>query len=64
MFGSLLRSSPHTKQINWNDIIGLAESSAVYNNNNLLQKEFVTLLQQARTLYTKYKKKKGGVAVN
>ena len=63
MFGSLLRSSPFTKQINWNDIINLAQSSSDY-SGNLLQKEFITLLHQARALYTKYKKKKGGVALN
>jgi Ca-activated chloride channel homolog len=63
MFGSLLRSSQFTKQTSWNDIIGLAESSAVY-NDNLLQKEFLTLLHQARALYTKYKKKKSGMTFN
>ncbi|MEQ1676657.1 MAG: von Willebrand factor type A domain-containing protein [Chitinophagaceae bacterium] len=58
MFGALLRNSPFIKNIGWNDIISLAQASS--GNNDLLQKEFVTLVQQAKTLYSKVKKKKGG----
>jgi Ca-activated chloride channel family protein len=58
MFGSLLRSSPFLKNIGWNEIISLAQSSS--GSNDLLQKEFLSLLQQARNLYSKVKKKKGG----
>lgn len=60
MFGSLLRTSPFAKNYSWNEIIALAESSC--GRNDLVQKEFLTLLQQARDLYMKGKKKKGGVA--
>jgi Ca-activated chloride channel family protein len=57
MFGSLLRSSPFVKNIGWNEIITLAQASS--GNDDLLQKEFLVLLQQARDLYMKGKKKKG-----
>ncbi len=60
MFGSLLRSSTFIKNTGWDDIISLGESSTM--GNNLLQKEFIGLVQQAKTLYSKTKKKKGGVA--
>lgn len=57
MFGSILRSSAFTKNTTWNDLLLLAETSS--GNDNLLQKEFVALVHQAKTLYTKNKKKKG-----
>lgn len=59
LFGSLLRSSPFIKNADWDDIIALTESS-LGTGNDLLQKEFLTLLQQAKSLYTRTKKKKGG----
>jgi Ca-activated chloride channel family protein len=58
MFGSLLRSSPFVKDIGWNDIASLAESSS--GKDDLLQKEFLLLVQEAKKLYSKVKKKKGG----
>ncbi len=58
MFGSMLRTSPFIKNVGWNEIITLAQSSC--GSNDLLQKEFVTLVQQAKILYSKNKKKKGG----
>ena len=60
MFGSLLRNSPFVKNIGWNEIINLAETSC--GNEDLLQKEFIALVQQAKTLYQKVKKKKKGSA--
>ncbi len=58
MFGSLLRSSPFLKNIGWNEIISLAEESS--GKDDLIQKEFISLVQQAKVLYSKGKKKKGG----
>lgn len=58
MFGSLLRNSPFLKNIGWNEIISLAQSAS--GENELLQKEFISLVTQAKTLYSKVKKKKGG----
>lgn len=57
MFGSLLRNSPFVKDIGWNEVITMAQVSS--GSNDLLQKEFITLLQHAKTLYSKIKKKKG-----
>jgi Ca-activated chloride channel family protein len=56
MFGSLLRSSPAVKNISWNDVVLLA--SEVSDENDLLQKEFVSLVKQAKILYSKQKKRK------
>lgn len=58
MFGSMLRSSPFLKNTGWNEVLSLAQASS--GSNDLLQKEFITLVQQAKTLYSKGKKKKGG----
>lgn len=58
MFGSLLKESSFTKDISWNEVLSLAENSS--ERSDQLQKEFISLVQQAKTLYTKVKKKKGG----
>ncbi|HEY6503995.1 MAG TPA: von Willebrand factor type A domain-containing protein [Chitinophagaceae bacterium] len=57
MFGSMLRSSQFLKSMTWNDIVNSAIASA--DENDILQKEFVSIVQQAKSLYTKTKKKKG-----
>jgi len=56
MFGSLLRNSIFVKSIGWNEIISLAEST--FNKNDLLQKEFIAITQEAKILYLKGKGKK------
>jgi Ca-activated chloride channel family protein len=56
MFGSLLRSSPFIKTVNWNDVSQLAIETA--NLSDGLQKEFVALVEQAKSIYTRGKKKK------
>jgi len=58
MFGSLLRSSPFLENSGWNEMISLAENS--FGNADPLQKEFTTIVQQAKILYSKNKKKKPG----
>jgi Ca-activated chloride channel homolog len=62
MFGSQLRSSSYTKNMGWNEIINLAAEAS--NDNDLLQKEFVSLVQLAKGLYLKQKKKKGNSIFN
>jgi Ca-activated chloride channel family protein len=57
MFGSILRSSLYIKNTGWNDIISLAQASS--GSNDLMQKEFVALVNRAKALYSKNKKKKG-----
>ncbi len=54
MFGSVLRESRMAKNISWNEIALLAAQSA--DMNNLSQKEFLALIQQAKSLYGKKKK--------
>jgi Ca-activated chloride channel homolog len=56
MFGSLLRASSFTKNISWNDVIVLAGESC--SKEDLLQQEFISLVQQAKILYSKSKKRK------
>jgi Ca-activated chloride channel family protein len=56
MFGSLLRSSPVAKNISWNDVVILATQTS--DDKDLLQKEFISLVKQAKILYSKQKKKK------
>lgn len=56
MFGSLLRSSPYTKNTSWDDIINLAAASS--DQDNILQKEFIEIVQKAKLLYSKFKKKR------
>jgi Ca-activated chloride channel family protein len=60
MFGSILKDSPFAKDINWNDVQDLAVKAS--SPDDLLQKEFTSLVQQAKALYSKVKKKKGGTA--
>lgn len=60
MFGSMLRYSPFIKNITWNDIASLAAASS--DNKDILQQEFVNIIQLAKTMYTKTKKKKGNTA--
>lgn len=54
MFGSVLRESRMARNISWNEIAQLAAQSA--DMRNLSQKEFLTLIQQAKSLYGKKKK--------
>ena len=54
MFGSLLRDSRIAKNFTWNDISALAATSA--NPESPSQKEFLSLVQQAKTIYSKKKK--------
>lgn len=62
MFGSLLRSSQFAKDIDWNHILAIAGEAC--SPNDLLQKEFTSLVQAAKVLYTKMKKRKGGTAAD
>lgn len=59
MFGYLLRSSVATKSLNWNDTILLASQAS--NDKDPLQQEFVSLVKEAKVLYSKQKKKKKGL---
>jgi Ca-activated chloride channel homolog len=56
MFSSLLRDSKFIKDISWNEVNNLALSSA--DQTIPSQKEFVSLIQKARTIYSKKNQKK------
>lgn len=55
MFGSLLRNSRYVTTIAWNDIIKIAAASV--DRRDFLQMEFINLVQLARNIYSKKKKK-------
>jgi Ca-activated chloride channel family protein len=55
MFGSLLRKSKFMKDISWNEVQEIATTSAA--SDNYSQKEFVSLVQIAKTIYGKKTKK-------
>ncbi len=56
MFGELLKNSKFTQQLSWDDVIELASHS--YDANEPSQKEFLDLVNQAKRIYAKEKKKK------
>ncbi|HYO21233.1 MAG TPA: von Willebrand factor type A domain-containing protein [Flavisolibacter sp.] len=55
MFGSLLRGSKHVKDVSWNDVINVAKPAV--DMNNYSQKEFLELVEMAKKLYGKKRKK-------
>ena len=55
MFGSLLRGSKYVKDVSWSDVTNLAKP--VVDLNNYSQKEFLDLLELAKKLYGKKRKK-------
>jgi Ca-activated chloride channel homolog len=56
MFGSMLRSSSYVKHLSWNDMVTSATATA--DESDINQKEFIDIVQQAKVLYSKTKKKK------
>ena len=55
-FALLLKSSPYAKNISWNDAIILANES--YNMDDAVQKEFLAIVEKAKKLYGKTRKKR------
>ncbi len=55
-FSMLLKNSPYAKTISWSDAIILASES--HNVNDPVQKEFITLVEKAKKIYGKGKKKR------
>ncbi|HYE53618.1 MAG TPA: von Willebrand factor type A domain-containing protein [Chitinophagaceae bacterium] len=56
MFGGLLKMSKYYKGIGWNDAIIIANQS--YNPKDVVQKEMIELLEKAKRIYAKEKKRK------
>jgi len=57
-FGQMLRSSAFTRVLTWNEMVVLA--AATVDPQDKKQQEFLSLVQQAKVLYGKTKKKKKG----
>ncbi|HTL09841.1 MAG TPA: von Willebrand factor type A domain-containing protein [Chitinophagaceae bacterium] len=55
-FALLLKESPYVKTVSWSDAIILANES--YNVNDAVQKEFISIVEKARKIYGKGKKRK------
>jgi Ca-activated chloride channel family protein len=55
LFGSLLRKSKFVKDAPWNQILQIAANSV--DQENFSQKEFISIVQQAKLIYTKKRKK-------
>ncbi|HEU4472381.1 MAG TPA: von Willebrand factor type A domain-containing protein [Flavisolibacter sp.] len=55
MFGGILRQSKFVKDVSWNEVLQIAVSSA--DQTNYSQKEFISLVEQARQVYGKKRKK-------
>ena len=55
MFGSMLRKSKFVKDISWNDLLRIASLNADLSDYS--QAEFLRLVQQAKTVYGKKRKK-------
>lgn len=56
MFASLLKNSKFFKTISWNDTIIIA--NACYDAKDSLQKEFIEILEKARKIYMRERRKK------
>ncbi len=55
MFGGLLKGSKYFKNVSWNDVIIMAEQT--HNPADPVQKEMIALLEKAKKIYSKKKKK-------
>lgn len=55
-FSLLLKNSAYAKTITWNDAIVLANDS--YNVNDPLQKEFIAIVEKAKKIYARGRKKR------
>jgi Ca-activated chloride channel homolog len=56
LFGGLLKNSPFTEKSNWQEVMKIAEES--YDLNNASQKEYLGMVEKAKKIYQKEKKKK------
>jgi Ca-activated chloride channel family protein len=45
----------YSKDVNWNDMILAANES--YDKNDPIQKEFITIIEKAKKIYSKKKKR-------
>jgi Ca-activated chloride channel family protein len=55
MFGAMLRQSQFMKEVTWNQVLQLATAAA--DVNNFSEKEFLTIVQEAKNIYSKKRRK-------
>jgi Ca-activated chloride channel family protein len=55
IFGEMLRKSKYMRHISWNELIEQSQKTSDPDNN--LEKEFITLVQKAKKIYRKEKRK-------
>jgi len=55
MFGSLLKESVYTRKVKWDDVI--RQATASYDGNDPVQQEFITIIEKAKKIYSKRRKK-------
>jgi Ca-activated chloride channel family protein len=55
MFGSLLKESVYAKQITWNETI--ISANETYDKSDPVQKEFITIIEKAKKIYLKKKRR-------
>jgi Ca-activated chloride channel family protein len=55
IFGEMLRKSKYMRHINWNELIEQSQKASDADNN--LEKEFITLVEKAKKIYRKEKRK-------
>jgi Ca-activated chloride channel homolog len=56
MFAALLKESKYARNFTWSDISRLASDSR--NANDAVQQEFILMIDKARKIYGRYKKRK------
>ncbi len=56
LFGGLLKKSTYTEKTTWDELALLAKSS--YDPNDVSQTEYILLIEKAKKIYHKEKKKK------
>lgn len=56
MFGTLLKESPYSKQMSWNETIIAANES--HDPHDPVQKEFISIAEKAKKIYAKGKRKR------
>jgi Ca-activated chloride channel family protein len=56
MFSAMLKDSKYAKSITWSDVLRLASNTC--NTNDVIQKEFVGMVEKAKKIYGKTRKKR------
>jgi Ca-activated chloride channel homolog len=56
MFGTLLKESPYSRQMTWNEALIAADRS--FDSEDAVQKEFIAIMSRAKKIYSKTKRKK------